>query len=175
MPYLLLLVNVEASVLQRRGWRTGSINLLQISDETQLSRKFSQVAAKILGSPEEDITTNISYNRTGTARPLAFGLTVVGLANPTTEAKERYSASFSWFLTRKFGVPKDQVFMSAIFITLGPCNPPVGITKVPVEIIRNGSVCVVDWFQNCACSRRDLGVHLVTAPLRKFSVPPALH
>ncbi|KAJ6500604.1 hypothetical protein C8R45DRAFT_74958 [Mycena sanguinolenta] len=93
MPYLLLLVNVE------------------IPDETKFACKFSQVAAKLLGSPETDITTNITYNRTGAAGPLAFGLTVVGLDNLSADAKERYSASFSWFFTRKFGVPRDRVFI----------------------------------------------------------------
>ncbi|KAF7359231.1 RNA helicase [Mycena sanguinolenta] len=93
MPYLLLLVNV------------------QIPDETKFASKFSQVAAKFLGSPETDITTNITYNRAGTAGPLAFGLTVVGLGNLPPEAQEQYSAAFSWFFTRKFGVPKDRVFI----------------------------------------------------------------
>ncbi|KAJ7261258.1 hypothetical protein B0H12DRAFT_1231490 [Mycena haematopus] len=94
MPHLLLLVNVE------------------ISDETQFTRKFSEVAAKFLGNCEADIITNITYNRTGTAGPLAFGLTVVGLDKLTAEAKEKCSTSFSWFFTRAFGIPKDRVFMS---------------------------------------------------------------
>ncbi|KAJ6500607.1 hypothetical protein C8R45DRAFT_978333 [Mycena sanguinolenta] len=104
MPYLLLLVNVE------------------ILDETQFARKFSKVAAKIFGTPETDITTNVTYNRAATAGPLAFGLTVVGLGNPTAEAQETYNASFSWFFTRKFGVPRDRVFIH--FHNPGPLEPP---------------------------------------------------
>ncbi|KAF7359229.1 RNA helicase [Mycena sanguinolenta] len=103
MPYLLLLVNIE------------------ISDETRFAQKFSKVAAKFLGSPETDIATNITYNRTGTAGPLAFGLTIVGLGNAPAEIKERYSASFSWFFTRKFGVPNDRVFIH--FQNPGPMQP----------------------------------------------------
>ncbi|KAJ6500605.1 hypothetical protein C8R45DRAFT_978319, partial [Mycena sanguinolenta] len=93
-----------------------------ISDETQFAYKFSQVAAKILGSSEKDINTNITYNRTGTAGPLAFGLTVVGVGNLTDEAKEKYCASFSWFFTRKFGIPKDRVFIH--FHNPGRTEPP---------------------------------------------------
>ncbi|KAF7353700.1 Tautomerase/MIF [Mycena venus] len=93
MPYLLLLVN------------------FQISDETEFSRQFSKVGAKALGKPEEDITTNITYNRSVVPGSFAFGLTIVGLGHLDSEAKEECKAVFHKFFTRKLGVPKDRGFI----------------------------------------------------------------
>ncbi|KAJ7349070.1 hypothetical protein DFH08DRAFT_134753 [Mycena albidolilacea] len=93
MPYLLLLVNV------------------QVSDEDAFSREFTKACVKALRRPEAEITTNITYNATGAAGSLGFGLTIVGLDTLDPETKEKCSNAFSKFMASRLGMPKDRGFI----------------------------------------------------------------
>ncbi|KAF8191451.1 hypothetical protein K438DRAFT_1830534 [Mycena galopus ATCC 62051] len=93
MPYLMLLVNV------------------QILEETEFTREFSKASAELLGEPEAGITAHITYNRTGPAGSVAFGLMIAGVDNLDSEAKEQVKISFRKFFTRKFVVAKDRVYI----------------------------------------------------------------
>ncbi|KAJ6500608.1 hypothetical protein C8R45DRAFT_925144 [Mycena sanguinolenta] len=122
-----------------------------------------EVASKILGSPEKDINTNITYNRTGTGQ-LAFGLTVVGLGNLTDEAKEKYCTSFSWFFTRKFGIPKDRPFSQPW--THGVSKSEA--LKSHLKLTGMRVIAPLTGFWNSASSRRNSVLVLAKNMIRKI-------
>ncbi|KAF7353718.1 hypothetical protein MVEN_01057000 [Mycena venus] len=115
MPTLELIVNVEVGFLDQRGRVDESrAHTLQITNQAEFSLNFAKAGAKALGKPEAVMSTIVSFNNSltfgGTLDP-AFSLTVTSLDNLSSEANEKYSATFSDFIDSNLGIPKDRGYI----------------------------------------------------------------